>query len=294
MRLGSHKYKDAFDPSQAHLTPAPVIALLLAVLALLEWYKRNATKRSPMGVPGLATFFLAGSIVLLSHCAGTAAKPQECTISIEIKDPFGDLTTVARVGGYLHVFCDGGESGSKKIVQTGNMQGTVRTVRTTNVGNGELSANITWSRSEDREILKSIFKGGIRCHCGSNSSVSEYYRVPRPVLCSTRSQVTCGKGEICSLDGAGKEVCTDAASSRCADADMKTKTFLCPREDDVPLQECRNLQRPGTDWPQFEVPEEEKKKCNGQSCIFTFNLFLLGKGYVNYISVLPTTDPHPQ
>ncbi len=277
--LGSQKYKDAVDPSQAHLAIAPVIELFLAVFALLEWYKRNTAKRSPMGVPGLPTFFLAGQIVLLSCCAGTAANAN-CAISITLKDEYGDPTTVARVGGFLHVFCEGGDPKFAKTLYMSTATVHVR-VHAPEGEKDDLVIKI-WSPSNLWEEQKAIFAGNsIRCNCGSTKDVSEYVKVPQPVLCSARSQVTCGRGQICSLDGDGNEVCTDAESSDCGSSKKKTKTFLCPREDHPPQPECWNVQRPDTDWPQFEVPEEDTKMCSGQSCIFTFNLFLFGKVYVN-------------
>ncbi len=269
MCLGSQKYKEAVDPSQAQLTPAPVIALFLAAFALLEWYKRKTTKRSPMDVqkcPGPEAFFLAVSIILLIHCAGTTAKPT-CKMSILMKDRFGDETTVARVGGSLHVFCEGGSPNTQRNLEMETTTGT-DTVPVTVGEKGELVIKI-WNELMGEaetnlwEKQKGVFFGNrIRCQCGDIPSAK--FNVPQPVLCSAGSQLVCGNKTICSLDGERKEVCTEANSPLlCGAAKMKTKTSLCPRKDHLPLQECWNVRSPVTAWPQFEVPESDTKMCKG-------------------------------
>ncbi len=272
MCLGSQKYKDGVDPSQAHLTTARVAALSLAVFVLLEWYKRNSAKRSPMGVqkcPGIEKIFLAGSVVLLSCCASTAANPS-CKMSIAMKDRFGDLTTVARIGGSLVVFCEGGLPGYKNrrhvvLRTTGGFLEVPAIIK-----GGESTIKIIRSPPEYWKILKNIFLGkNIACKCGPyDEQHSNERAVPHPILCSADSQLFCGDRKICSLDGEGNEVCTDRESSRCAFADIKT--FLCPREEDTPQEECWNVRRPDTAWPQFEVPEDNKKMCRGQVLHFYF------------------------
>ncbi len=263
---------DVVNPNQAQITIAPFVTLFLVVFVLQLTNKRNAIKRCPLLAshslataqiwPGIATFLLAGSVVALSFCKNTAAE-DTCSLSIALKDEFGDLTSVARIGGTLHVFCEGGSRGSMKSLQSRKTnQGVPAIVE----GRDEMSIKIIWSNSNDWKSQKYVFTNLIKCNCGSVSS--RFGIVPLPILCSADSQLTCGGGEICSVNAdTGKEECTDAKSNcKCGTARVKTTTFLCPREDgEVPLEECRDIPDlwSGTGWPEFEVPKKDKKMCHG-------------------------------
>ncbi len=272
MCLGSHKYKEAFDPSRAQLATAPVIALFLAVFVLLQWYKRNTTKSSPMGRvqirPGLTTFFFAGSVALLSCCAGTA---QPCEMSIALYDEYRDLTSVARIGGSLHVYCKGKGSltlhisGGARVSTPEALYSPDQMEMVIRIGNS----------SENRDVEKAIATGApLLCRCDRVES-EKYKSVPRPILCSAGSQLACGMGKICSVDENGREVCTDSASSGCRTATMKTTTLLCPdTKGQAPVKECRNIRDLWTlsDFQaQLEVPEgtHAVAECDGLSYTFT-------------------------
>ncbi len=259
--------KDASTATQAQHAIVSLVALFLIGFVRQESSKRNIIRRFPR--PGITTPLLAGLAVLPSCCTDTAALDKTCKMSIVTKDEFGDLTSVSRLGGILHVFCQGGGSIVKYLYVDEGRKELDPLIHTVVVPPNELVIGIG-NRSELLENQKAVFAGNpIYCKCGGDRSPgTKYDQVPLPILCGADSQITCGYGKICSVrPDTGIQVCTEAANSLCDTRMqvMKTTMFPCPRLDDPPLMECQNIQQPpSSKWPEFEVLKKHKTECSGQ------------------------------
>ncbi len=193
-----------------------------------------------------------------------------CDWSIELRDEFDDLTSVARIGGTFRFFCEGNRprivvwNTDKNMVVPHDDAGDRFIFRIGNDSNN-------W-KGED-----SIFQDyKIRCQCGP--AYSDYIHVPRPVLCGAGSQHDCGEMEICTVNvKTGEPGCQEAKKIHCIEQhQMKNSTFLCHEKHPYADTECKFIKNFGdwTDlegWPQFEIPEKKKKMCEGMSCTSTFS-----------------------
>ncbi len=257
--LGLRKIKDAGNANQAHLTMSSSVALFLVAFILQQASKR----RCPMCIqicPGVAKFLLAGSI-LLGSCADTAVAGR-CTMSIALKDEFGDPSTVVRYGETFHVFCEGPHSWKKLMVG----ETKVLTSPGKDHARSEMVVKIIWSDSKKWAVQKRIFSGKfIKCGSEDTEDYSKEAVVPYPILCRAGSQVVCEEGKICSVDpDTGNEACTeDAKMSHCGTAVWDKETYLCHPKFQSREKECANVGKPKIAWPEFEVPEDDEKMCDG-------------------------------
>ncbi len=260
MCLGLRRNKDTGTATQAQLTASFVALFLVGFVLQLS---RNTIRRCPR--PGTTTSLLACLAVLLSCCTDTAAP---CNLSIFLRDEFGDLTSVARLGGTLHIFCEG--VGSKTLwVRYKGTKKEQYVPASPSFPPNELVVDIG-NRSSRWKSQKHIFADNpIKCKCdAAPSRETRIDEVPHPILCSAGNRITCQDGEICSVDADTETPeCTKRIISGCDRRMqvMKTTTFLCPRLDDVPLMECENIQKPTKEWPEFEIPRNDRTECSGQS-----------------------------
>ncbi len=211
------------------------------------------------------TFLLLVLLLVPTTCVAST-----CRISIELKDEFGDETSVSRIGGSLWIRCNSNGSVSNTYLRYVNASTDIR---------GEQSGkwvikidpkDVNWEKAF-WEHKKMFQKTKILCECVTDGKTdrSNGIDVPSPILCASGSQHECKENYVCLVNAdTGEPYCEEVGGIGCGrPAFVQRETFLCPKKSGPPpIDECSFINKIGNPeypWPEVEVPSENRKLCQG-------------------------------